>query len=112
MLASSIYADSSIAGWAQSALGACRALLALICEGWFSVCGFSPAVHCWRCFSSPSGVAIPSAAPSNKFAFTSADSSAADHLSTSRWRAVERTHRLLEIIGKRWPAETTGGPRS
>ena len=23
-----------------------------------------------------------------------------------RWRAVEQAHRLLEIIDKRWPAET------
>ena len=29
-----------------------------------------------------------------------------------RWRAVEQAHRLLEIIDKRWPAETGGEPRS
>lgn len=29
----------------------------------------------------------------------------------SRWRAVEQAHRLLEIIDKRWPAETVSEPR-
>ena len=28
-----------------------------------------------------------------------------------RWRAVEQAHRLLEIIDKRWPAETVSEPR-
>ena len=28
-----------------------------------------------------------------------------------RWRAVEQAHRLLEIIDKRWPAESVTEPR-